>query len=82
MNSGEVQSWKESEDAIPGEPMFVPRPNSEDEDDGLLLAGVTDLREGRKDFLVVLDAKDMLEVCRAQVEAHVPHLFHGIFLPN
>ncbi|XP_014276588.1 carotenoid-cleaving dioxygenase, mitochondrial [Halyomorpha halys] len=82
VETGEVLTWKENDDAIPGEPVFVANPRCQDEDGGILLAGVTDLREGQKDFLVVIDAKTMVEVARAEVEAHVPHLFHGIFLPS
>lgn len=75
-------TWKENNDAIPGEPVFIPNPKCQDEDGGVLLAGVTDLRKGKKDFLIIIDAKTMVEVARAEVEAHVPHLFHGIFLPS
>ncbi|CAH1405986.1 unnamed protein product [Nezara viridula] len=82
VDTGEVLTWKENDDAIPGEPVFISNPKCQDEDGGVLLTGVTDLREGRKDFLIIIDAKTMVEVARAEVDAHVPHLFHGIFLSS
>ncbi len=62
----------------PGEPVFVSRPGSVDEDDGVLLSVVLD---GRRDtsFLLVLDASDLSELARAEVPHHIPFSFHGRF---
>ncbi|TFK46215.1 carotenoid oxygenase [Heliocybe sulcata] len=65
----------------PGEPIFVPRPGSSpetQEDDGILLSVVLD-GETQKSMLVMLDAKDMKEVARAQMDTHFPFGFHGVF---
>lgn len=80
--TADVITWKECDEAIPGEAVFVPRPGNTSEDDGILLAGVTDNRIGKKDFLVILDAKNLNEIARADIDAHVPHLLHALFLPS
>ncbi|KDQ50686.1 hypothetical protein JAAARDRAFT_141534 [Jaapia argillacea MUCL 33604] len=68
----------------PGEPIFVPRPGatspSDAEDDGVILSLVLD-GEAQKSMLVVLDAKEMKEVARAEMETHFPFVFHGVFTP-
>ncbi len=64
-----------------GEPVFVPRPESEDEDDGVVLSVVLDARAGSS-FLLVLDAVDLSERARAAVPHHIPFGFHGQFAPN
>jgi torulene dioxygenase len=58
-----------------GEPIFVADPQSE-EDGGILLCVVLDGLEG-KSYLLVLDAKTMKEVGRADVDGVVGHGFHG-----
>jgi beta,beta-carotene 9',10'-dioxygenase len=62
----------------PGEPVFVPRPVSvqEDDDDGVVLSVVLDSNKGNS-FLLVLDAKSFEEVARAEVPHHIPFGFHG-----
>lgn len=80
--TGEFKTWKENEFTFPGEAQFVSRPGAVSEDDGVLLAAVTDVRKGTPDFLLVLDAKDLSEIARAEVDVHVPNVIHGIFVPN
>ena len=62
----------------PGEPVFVARPASTEEDDGVLLSVVLDARAGNS-MLLVLDAHDLHELARAQVPHHIPFGFHGQF---
>jgi beta,beta-carotene 9',10'-dioxygenase len=61
-----------------GEPVFVPRPEATEEDDGVLLSVVLDALAGTS-FLLVLDAHTFTEVARAQAPHHVPFGFHGQF---
>ena len=74
--------WFEHQ-CTPSEPVFVPTPDSTDEDDGVLLSIVLDGKR-RTGFLLVLDAKTMKELARADMpEGKVaPHNFHGMFIPN
>ncbi len=53
-------------------------PGSEDEDDGVLLSVVLDGRRGNS-FLLVLDARSLGELARAEVPHHIPYGFHGQF---
>jgi torulene dioxygenase len=63
-----------------GEPIFVPDPESEEEDAGVLLSVVLDGVEGQS-YLLVLDAKTMKEVGRASVDGVVGFGFHGTHVP-
>lgn len=64
----------------PGEPQFVLKPGAKDEDDGILLSTVTDVRNDHHDFLLILNAKTLKEICRAYVDCHIPKVMHGMFL--
>lgn len=66
------------DDILPSEPIFVERPNAEDEDDGVVLVMVL---SNKSDFLSVLNAKDLREIARARVPQDVKaaFTFHGFF---
>jgi carotenoid cleavage dioxygenase-like enzyme len=76
-------SWSEP-GCYAGEPVFVARPASSaeadapDEDDGVLLSVVLDASAGTS-FLLVLDARDLSELARAEAPHHIPFGFHGQF---
>jgi beta,beta-carotene 9',10'-dioxygenase len=74
---GAVRSW-EAPHAWAGEPVFVPRPGGEAEDDGVVLSVVLDAAAGRS-FLLVLDAAGFDEIARAEAPHHIPFGFHGQF---
>lgn len=65
----------------PSEPIFVPRPGGEAEDDGVVLSVVLDESRGRS-MLIVLDARDMKECARAEMETVFPIGFHGVWAQN
>ncbi|KAM4631221.1 beta,beta-carotene 15,15'-dioxygenase [Polymixia lowei] len=66
----------------PSEPVFVPRPNGEREDDGVVLTSVVNSNPGQADFLLVLDAKSFKEVARAYVSTGLHVDLHGYFIPH
>jgi carotenoid cleavage dioxygenase-like enzyme len=69
--------WKE-EDLLPGEPVFVASPNSESEDDGVLLVLCFDkIKQGS--CSVVLSAKNMKEIARSYTPNFIPAALHGSF---
>jgi beta,beta-carotene 9',10'-dioxygenase len=76
-------SWS-APNCYAGEPVFVARPGAasspqkENEDDGVLLSVVLDARAGTS-FLLVLDARDLSELARAEAPHHIPFGFHGQF---
>lgn len=64
------------------EPMFVPRPGGEAEDDGVLLDVIYNANTGCSE-LWVLDAADIRDVlARVMLPHHIPHQFHGHFTPS
>ena len=70
-----TSSWYE-EGCYPGEPVFVARPEAEDEDDGVILSVVLDAKKAAS-FLLILDASSFRELARAEVSHHIPFGFHG-----
>ena len=77
VKNGMTSFWRE-DGCYPGEPVFVARPASSEEDDGVLLSVVFDSYNG-KSFLLILDAKSMNELARAEMPIVVPFGFHGQF---
>ncbi|KAL1123017.1 hypothetical protein AAG570_002105 [Ranatra chinensis] len=71
-------TWSES-GAFPSEPIFVPRTDSEDEDDGVVLSAVLWADNPRAVAMVALDAKSFIELGRVLFEAPgpVPKCLHG-----
>jgi carotenoid cleavage dioxygenase-like enzyme len=69
--------WYE-EDCYPWEPIFVPAPNSSDEDDGVILSTVLDSKNDQC-FLLILAAKDFTEMARLALPHIIPLGFHAQF---
>jgi beta,beta-carotene 9',10'-dioxygenase len=67
--------WEEP-GSYPGEPVFVAAPDAEAEDEGVLLSVVLNGERGNS-FLLVLDARSLDELARAEVPHHIPFGFHG-----
>ncbi|XP_042896684.1 carotenoid-cleaving dioxygenase, mitochondrial isoform X2 [Parasteatoda tepidariorum] len=80
--TGETITWKEKDSMYPSEPVYVPRPGSVEEDDGVLLSVVLDTDLDAPDFLMVLDARTFKELGRAIVpnDVKLPPSVHGVFL--
>lgn len=78
VETGDAAVWQEPR-TYPGEPVFVPRPDADDEDDGVLLSVVLDAAAGTS-FLLILDARNLAELARATVPQAVPFGFHGQFI--
>lgn len=77
MSAGTSAVWS-LPDHTPSEPIFVPRPGATDEDDGVLLSVVLDEQKARS-AMVVVDAKSMTEVARAEMPEVFPIGFHGVW---
>lgn len=82
VETGQSWTWRGTEHQYLAEPVFVPSPDGIDEDDGVLLASVADVRKGAPDFLLVVDAKTMEELGRATIDAPLPCSVHGLFVPD
>nr|XP_055196830.1 retinoid isomerohydrolase isoform X2 [Nyctereutes procyonoides] len=75
----ETWVWQEP-DSYPSEPIFVSHPDALEEDDGVVLSVVVSPGAGQKPaYLLILNAKDLSEVARAEVEINIPVTFHGLF---
>lgn len=78
-----TKTWWE-EDCFPSEPIFVPSPNAQSEDDGVILSCL--LHKRRENFvsLLVLDANTFKEIGRVQFHtlSTVPNTFHGWYFPH
>jgi torulene dioxygenase len=70
----------EKEGHTPGEPIFIADPNGKAEDDGIILSVILDGIAG-KSYLLCLDAKDLSEKGRAEMEKPVAFTFHGTHRP-
>ncbi|KAF9695581.1 hypothetical protein EKO04_006469 [Ascochyta lentis] len=77
-NTTQTSIFWEQEGHTPGEPIFVADPKGKGEDDGVLLTVVLDGFVERS-YLLVLNAKDLKEVGRAEVPGPVAFGFHGAF---
>jgi carotenoid cleavage dioxygenase-like enzyme len=77
VRDGSARHWREH-GCYPGEPVFVPAPGAGAEDDGVVLSVVLDAPR-RRSFLLVLDARDLGELARAEAPHHIPLGFHGAF---
>uniref|UniRef100_A0A3B4AVD9 Uncharacterized protein n=1 Tax=Periophthalmus magnuspinnatus TaxID=409849 RepID=A0A3B4AVD9_9GOBI len=73
--------WKE-ENCFPSEPVFIPRPNGETEDDGVVVVAVTNPSPGQPCFIAILDGKTFKEVARANVKGQLYRDVHGFFIPK
>lgn len=71
------QEWNEF-GALAGEPVFIPRPNAVEEDDGILLSVVINGSKHHS-FLLALDAKDLHEIARSEPLHFIPYGLHGMF---
>lgn len=73
--------WSE-DNCWPSEPVFIPRPNGESEDDGVVLVSVINSNPGQSSFILILDGRTLKEVARAFVEKALHKDMHGFFIPQ
>lgn len=80
--TGERQRWSASPRGFAGEPIFVPRPGSPQEDDGWILLLSYNAAYHRSE-LAILDARDLTAqpLARLHLKHHIPYGLHGSFTP-
>jgi len=76
VETGGTTEWFEG--VYAEEPIFVPAPEGDSEDEGVVLATVLDPDAGRS-FLLALDGETFEERARAWLPHHLPFGFHGRF---
>ncbi|XP_035708344.1 beta,beta-carotene 15,15'-dioxygenase-like [Folsomia candida] len=83
LKTRKVITWEAELHQTVGEACFIPRPNCNEQDDGLIVLVVInylELAEKQRDFVVWLNAKDFKEVGRAYFDVEIPIGLHSIFL--
>lgn len=80
MLTGEVKFWNNDADVYPTSQVFVPKPNAESEDDGVLLVHCLKLAK-KSTALAVLDGKTMEQLAMADFEltTDAPRTMHSIY---
>jgi torulene dioxygenase len=73
--------WSPTVNQLPCEPIFVPSPDAQAEDDGVLLTVAMD-SSTRRSALVVINATTMEEVGRAKMPSAMGYGFHGAWGGN
>ncbi len=83
MNSDAEQIWSGAPHGFVSEPIFVPRPNATEEDDGWVLSLVYDSSHHRSD-VVILDGRNLNKepVARLHLKHHIPYGLHGSWTPQ
>ncbi len=83
VETGEILAWHAGDEfSHPAEAVFIPRTSgtsvsaSEAEDDGVVVASVTNVNPDLKDFLVFLEARTMKELGRAHFDESIPFASH------
>ena len=80
VETGETKEWIKR-GFSPSEPVFVSRPEAEEEDDGIIMFSALDQSDSKRVLLVILNANTFQEEC--VVEFKCPGIvtkdFHGIF---
>ena len=70
--------YKDFAPHLPGEPVFVPKPGAQAEDDGWLLMLLFD-SEVMRTKLLILEASDLSELASAELPHNIPLGFHGFW---
>ncbi len=82
VSTGDRQIWSAAPHGFAGEPIFVPRPNGQAEDDGWLLTLIFN-GELERSQLIIHDARDIREpLAKLSLKHHVPYGLHGSFTPE
>lgn len=86
VNDRSCKFWRSNEYMFPGEPVFVPNTSvdggSGEEDDGILIAAVSNVKKGENDVLVFIDARSMTLIGRCCFRNALPPSVHGLFIPS
>ena len=72
-----TSTWFEK-DCLASEPIFIAAPDSQEEDDGVVLSSVYDKGNG-KSYLLVLDGRKFTAIGQAEVPLRFTPTFHGYF---
>ena len=77
IETGRYQFWRQT-GISPSEPTFIPHPNSDRADDGVVCSICYD-SEKHSSFLLILDGKTFWPIAKAFLKHHIPASLHGAF---
>ena len=80
LEAKQLKTWKDPGSLVL-EPIFVPSPGANSEDDGIILTVIQNL-DTKRAYLIALDAKSLTEIARAEMPWHIPSSFHGQFFAD
>ncbi|EAQ70033.1 apocarotenoid-15/15'-oxygenase [Synechococcus sp. RS9909] len=81
LHTGDRQIWSAAPRGFVSEPLMVPRPGAEAEDDGWVLELFWNGERQGSD-LVILDAADLRELAAFELPLAIPHGLHGSWVPS
>ena len=83
LESGTKQLWSTAPRGFVGEPIFVPRAHSQQEDDGWIIVVVYNAENHRSE-IVILDAENLEKgrIAKLGLKHHIPYGLHGSFTPE
>ena len=83
METGEEQLWSAAPRGFGGEPLFVARPDADQEDDGWLLLWLYNAERDRTE-LAIFNAQDITPgpIAKVNLKHRVPYGLHGSFTPH
>ncbi|MFN5871668.1 MAG: carotenoid oxygenase family protein [Aphanizomenon sp.] len=83
LESGTKQLWSAAPRGFVGEPIFVPRANSQQEDDGWIIFVVYNAENHRSE-IVILDGQNLEKgrIAKLHLKHHIPYGLHGSFTPE
>lgn len=80
VNSGDFTIWKDT-DYYPGEPIFIPKPMSKSDDEGVILSILINIKDASKGSqLLFLDAKSFTKIASCQINHSILPGFHGCYI--
>ncbi|CAO3642137.1 unnamed protein product [Cunninghamella blakesleeana] len=87
LNNGNILKF-DHEGYVCSEPIFVPKPNSDTEDDGVILSFVNIMKKDKNNnnddddqcFLLILNASSLKEIARCHIGFFTATTFHGSYV--
>ncbi len=70
------QVWSAPENHFPSEPIFVPKPSADREDEGVLISIILDANQNMS-YILILDAQSLLEISNTYLPVVIPFDVHG-----
>ncbi|MGB3694233.1 MAG: carotenoid oxygenase family protein [Spirulinaceae cyanobacterium] len=81
LTTGTEKFWSAAPSGFVSEPVFVPHPQSYQEDEGWILTLVYNGDRHRSE-LIILDASNLDLVAKLNLKQHIPYGLHGNWVPN